>query len=488
MPAEFARRHSPRRRTAVIGVLLWIATLGFFAWPSAGQAAEPSLAGPWQGTLKAGAVELRVVFRIVAADDGTLKATMDSPDQGAKGIPIDSATREGNKLTLVARRIAGRYDGTLSDDGQRIAGTWQQAGQSFPLDLARLEKEPDLSRPQEPKKPYPYDEQELTFENAADGVTLAGTLTRPKGVPPAAAVILISGSGAQDRDETVLGHRPFLILADYLTRRGIAVLRVDDRGVGGSTGSVTQSTSADLAGDVLAGVEALKQQPGINPRRIGLIGHSEGAMIAALAAARSPDVAFVVMLAGTGVPGDQIVLHQGELIARAQKAGEARIAAAKVLQRQLFDIIQREPDDAKAVQQIRAITVESDAYRAAPDEKSKEAIESQINAQAKVMLSPWFRFFLTFDPATALREVHCPVLALTGEKDLQAAPKQNLPPIAAALEQAGNRDVTIRELPGLNHLFQHCQTGSPVEYGKIDETFAPEALGQIADWILERAK
>ena len=278
------------------------------------------------------------------------------------------------------------------------------------------------------------------------------------------------------------------MLADFRTRRGIAVLRADDRGVGGSTGSTNDSTTADLSGDALAGVEFLKSRKEIDPRRIGLLGHSEGGLIAPLAATRSADVAFIVLLAGTGVTGDQIILHQGERIARVQKADEKRIAAAKALQREIFEIVKREPDAAKAEQRILAAVTASEAFATAPTPETKAAVQSQVAQQAKVMMTPWFRFFLSYDPAVALRKVHCPVLAICGEKDLQVDPKQNLPPIAAALEQAGNRDVTILELPGLNHLFQHCQTGSPVEYGKIDETFSPEALELIADWIVKRTK
>jgi pimeloyl-ACP methyl ester carboxylesterase len=475
-------RHILPASAAVFLVLTLLA-----GWTAAATA-EQAIAGSWQGALKTGGIELRIVFHFAKSADGQLTATMDSPDQGAKDIKIDSVTRDGDRLTLESRIVQGRFEGTLTADGGRLKGQWKQSGLSLPLELVRLEKKPDYRRPQDPVKPYPYREEEVTFENAAAGVKLSGTLSLPKSERPAPAVILLTGSGAQDRDESILGHRPFLVLADHLTRRGIAVLRVDDRGVGGSTGSVSNSTTEDLAGDALAGVALLKRRKEINSRRIGLLGHSEGALVAPLAAARSPEVAFVVLLAGTGVSGDQIVLHQGELIARAEKADEKKIAATRVLQQQLFDIMKREPDNTKAEELLRRAVAESAALADSATAGDKAALESQIAAQTKVMLTPWFRYFISYDPAVALRKVRCPVLVLNGEKDLQVDPKQNLPPIAAALQEAGNRDVTIRELPGLNHLFQHCRTGSPTEYGKIEETMAPEVLELIAAWILERAK
>jgi pimeloyl-ACP methyl ester carboxylesterase len=301
-------------------------------------------------------------------------------------------------------------------------------------------------------------------------------------------VLLISGSGGQDRDESILGHKPFLILADYLTRRGIAVLRVDDRGVGGTSGDASKATTADFTDDVLAGVAYLKSRKDIDPRRIGLIGHSEGALIAPLAATRSPDVAFIVLLAAAGVPGDEIIMRQGELIARAQKADEAKIAESQKLQRQLLEILKNEPDAEKAKARLREAFANSSALAAAGTPAAREALEKQIAAQVDVMLTPWFRYYVAYDPAPTLRKVRCPVLALNGDKDLQVDSKQNIPPITQALAASNNGDSTIMELQGLNHLFQHCTTGSPVEYGRISETFAPKALDLIGNWIVSRTQ
>jgi hypothetical protein len=476
------------RRLLAFFALATLAAVAIVVGASASCAAETEIAGHWQGHLKSGVLSLRIVFNIAKSPQGQLTATVDSPDQGAKGLPMEAVSREGNLLKLEGHHIGGVYEGTISDDGQKIEGEWRQSGQVLPLNLVRLEKEPDYRRPQEPDKPYPYDEQEITLENAAAGVKLAGTLTLPKSATPVPAVVLLTGSGAQDRNESIVGHKPFLVLADYLTRRGIAVLRLDDRGVGGSTGSTGNSTTADLADDALAAVAYLENVKQINPRQIGLVGHSEGGMIAALAASRASDVAFIVMLAGTGVPGEQIILRQGAIIARAQKADEKLIASAQELQKKLFAIAKRDTNLEEAKQEIIVLMRNSDSYRAATTPEAQRAVETQLASQAQMMFTPWFRGFLTYDPALALAKVHCPVLALTGEKDMQVDPKQNMPPIAAALKQAGNRDVTIRELPGLNHLFQHCETGSPIEYAKISETFSPDAMETIADWILERTK
>lgn len=474
------------RIPAVILAALWLAGAQIRADEDAPKADAQSLVGVWQGTLKVSAVELRLLFRFAKDGETGIKASMDSIDQGAKGIPADTVSVDKGIVKVEIKRIKGVYEGTLSKDGATIQGTWKQGGPAFPLDLKRLDKEPDFSRPQEPKKPYPYLEEEVTYENAAAKIKLAGTLTLPKSDQPVPAVLLITGSGAQDRDESLLGHKPFLVLADYLTRRGIAVLRVDDRGVGGSTGEVSSSTTDDFAGDVLAGVAYLKARKEINPRQIGLAGHSEGGLVAPLAASRSGDVAFIVMLAGTGVTGEEILYLQGAQIAKAQGASAIALAVTRGSQEKMFKIIREEKEVTKMEEELKKVVAEQIAAAAAATPDAKAALEAQAGAQVKSILSPWFRFFLTYDPVPALRNVRCPVLAINGEKDLQVDPKQNLPPIEKALKEAGNANYTIKEFPGLNHLFQHCQTGSPSEYGKIEETMSPEVLELVGNWIVER--
>jgi dipeptidyl aminopeptidase/acylaminoacyl peptidase len=336
------------------------------------------------------------------------------------------------------------------------------------------------NRPQEPKKPYPYDEEEVGYENKRDGVKLAGTLTLPRGKGPIPAALLITGTGPQDRNESVSGHKPFLVLADYLTRQGIAVLRVDDRGVGGSTGSLADSTAENFAADVMAGIAFLKSRKEINPKQVGLIGHSEGGSIAPMVAAQNDDVAFIVLMAGTGLTGEETLYLQGALILKAGGASAEQLAKQRATQESMFKILKEEKDPATTEKRLH-----EELSRNLTEEDKKKA-EQAIMANIKRVNTPWFRHFLTFDPRPALQKVKCPVLALNGENDLQVPANENLREIGAALKAGGNKDVTVVRLPKLNHLFQTSETGSPNEYAKIEETIAPVALKTIGDWILKQ--
>lgn len=330
-------------------------------------------------------------------------------------------------------------------------------------------------RPQVPVKPYPYREEEVVYENPLAAVKLAATLTIPSGQGPFSAVVLITGSGPQDRDESMAGHRPFLILSDYLTRRGIAVLRADDRSTGKSIGNFQTATTADFAADAEGAVAYLKARSEADPRRIGLIGHSEGGIIAPMLAARDPSVAFIVMMAAPGVPGDEIVESQTLLMAQANGA-PLRVAQRQAAQQREIDaIIKAGGDEAVIEKNLRKRASEGDL---------DPIIEGRIN----IMNSPWFRYSLKYDPASALRRVKCPVLAINGEKDLQVSSKQNLPAIRRALDESGNQDFEVDELPGLNHLFQTAETGAPREYVEIEETMSPLALEKIASWISKLPK
>lgn len=440
----------------------------------------------WEGALKVAAVELRLIFHLYKQKDGSYVGTMDSPDQGAKGIPLDDVKFKDDSLRLELKSAKIVYEGKRDKDGKEIVGQFKQAGQTFPLTLKRIAKVKEARRPQTPRKPYPYEEIEVAYENKKGGIKLAGALTVPRGQGPFPAALLITGSGAQDRDETIMGHKPFLVLADYLTRRGIAVLRVDDRGVGGSTGKVRDSTSADFAADVLAGVDFLKTRKEINPSQIGLIGHSEGGIIAPLVASQSRDIAFIVLLAGTGVPGDEILYSQAAAILKVAGAGADQLTGTKELQQRMFALVRQEKDAGILEKKIRSALKEFTA-KAGKSEK-QELAESLplLEGQVQMVISPWFRHFLDYDPRPALRKVTCPVLALNGAKDVQVEPHLNLPAIEAALKAGGNKDFTITELPNLNHLFQTCKTGATSEYNAIEETIAPVALETIGTWILKR--
>jgi hypothetical protein len=448
-----------------------------------GDAKSPSLEGAWLGTLKVSAVELRIVFHFSVKPDGSLSGTLDSPDQGAAGIALTRIAVEKERVTVEVSTIGGRYEGTLNPDGSEMSGKWMQGGAALDLVMKRVKEVPKVVRPQEPKKPYPYLDEEVTYQNTKAGFTLAGTLTMPRTGAPFPAVILITGSGPQDRDEALFGHRPFLVLADYLTRRGIAVLRVDDRGVGGSKGDFANATTEDFAQDVLAGVAYLKTRKEIDPKRIGLIGHSEGGIIAPMVATQSGDVAFIVLMAGTGVPGDVIVEKQVANLLQAQGADQATIERVTRNQKRLCEAVKSEPDPNVAKEKARQIIKESLATLDEQQKKALQQSEAVLEAQVQSVTSKWFRFFILHDPKTVLRKVQCPVLALNGSLDKQVLPQDNLPAIEQALREGGNTHFTIKELPGLNHLFQTAKTGNGDEYARIEETMAPLALDTMAAWI-----
>lgn len=462
------------------------------------QAIPANAAGNWLGTLRVSpAVRLRIVFRIMKAKSGALTAKMASPDQGADDIPVDGVTFKNGMLRLEVKTLRGSYAGKLSKNGASLAGTWTQLGNSFPLDMERVARIEARNRPQEPKKPTPYDDEIVSYGNGAAGIGLAGTLTKPRGAGPFPAVLLITGSGPQNRDEEMLGHKPFLVIADALTRRGIAVLRVDDRGVGGSTGDFSKATTQDFAGDALAGVAFLKSRPDIDGAKIGLIGHSEGGLIAPMAAMRSPDVAFIVLLAGPGIVGEQILTLQSALIGKAMGATDAAVAQNRALQERAFALLKTETDAAALRKALRALFEEKPAAAAAsvPDARlaakpvpKSGAPNPAVEAQITMMTTPWFRYFLTYDPRPALTQVRCSVLAVIGDKDLQVPARENAPAIEAALRAGRNMDWAVEVLPGLNHLFQTAKTGSPTEYALIEETVAPAALQRIGDWIEERVR
>lgn len=442
------------------------------------------ITGSWYGALDLNGTKLRITFHIEKGDAG-YSSKMDSPDQNAFGIPVDSTLFATPTLTLKMKALMAEYTGKL--EGETLKGTFRQMGMNMPLDLKRtpLEKAA-VVRPQEPKAPYPYKVEDVKFRNEKDQITLAGTLTLPEGNGPFAAVVMISGSGAQNRDEEIMGHKPFWIIADHLTRAGIAVLRFDDRGTAESEGNHAQATSADFATDALAAVTYLKTRKEIEPKYIGLAGHSEGGVIAPMAAVRSDDVKFIVLLAGTGIPGDELLMLQAELISRASGMSDENVKQAMAFNRRLYDVVRSDASNDEKLASARSILEEAidHSFKAGtlPPETPREQF---INAQAMQLLSPWMQYFIRHDPAPVLEKVKVPVLALNGEKDLQVPPKENLSAIKAALERGGNKQFTIVELPSLNHLFQECETGLPAEYGMIEQTFAPAALDQMVQWILK---
>jgi pimeloyl-ACP methyl ester carboxylesterase len=441
--------------------------------------------GQWNGILKVQGTQLRVVFHIDKAESG-YSATMDSPDQNAKGIPVSSATFENSTLKLVATALRMEYEGILKPEGI-IEGTFKQAGLSVPLNLSKeMVEKKEIIRPQNPQKPYPYYEEDVTFTNAGAGITLAGTLTLPKkeGVFP--AVVLITGSGAQNRNEELMGHKPFLVIADFLTRNGIAVLRFDDRGTALSQGNFRSATTNDFATDVKAAVDYLLTRKEINKKKVGLIGHSEGGIIAPLVANSSKDVAFIVLLAGVGIPGDQLLLLQQKLIGKVLGMSDPDLQKSEKINRAVFELVKK-MDSINQLQTALTILLKQE-MKDNPDKPQDMSEDDFIQIQINRIVNPWMLNFIKYDPAPALAKVKCPVLALNGSKDLQVPPTENLEAIKSALAKGGNKNITAIELPGLNHLFQECKTGAPTEYATIEQTVSPVALDTLLAWIKKQAK
>ncbi|MGZ9113570.1 MAG: alpha/beta hydrolase family protein [Brevundimonas sp.] len=432
--------------------------------------AAPRLAGQWDGVLSVGGQNLRIVLRVDAAG----AAVVDSPDQGVNGIPAVGPTLESGVVRFSVPAVRGAFEGALSEDGRTMTGVLTQGAAAMPLVLMRTADTATVAgpaRPQTPVAPFPYRSEDVTFPNASAGIALAGTLTLPAGDGPFPAAILITGSGAQDRDETVFNHKPFLIWADALARAGVAVLRYDDRGVGGSGGGTPHDTIADFATDAAAALAWLRTRPEIDTGRIGLIGHSEGGVIAPLVAQGGGQPAWIVLLAGPSVPGGDILVEQQRRLATAGGLSPAQIESGNAIQRALMDAIARNKDDPAAAERETVAILTASGI---PEVQAREAV--------RPIVSPWYRWFVAHDPAAALAAVHVPVLAIYGGKDLQVPADQSAPVLARVLPTA---DIVV--FPELNHLLQTAGTGAPSEYGTIEETVDPEALDTVIDWVTVRA-
>jgi len=438
-----------------------------------------SAEGVWQGALEGNGMRLRLQLHVSHDDQKQLVAALDSPDQGVSGLPAIHVSQKGAGFHFEIPVVSGVYDGTLNAAKTAISGSWTQNSVEQKLDFQRSDQLLELVRPQNPVKPYPYKEEEITFPNGKAKISLAGTLTLPRGQGPFPAAVLLSGSGPHDRDESIVGHRPFLVLADHLTRKGVAVLRFDKRGIGKSTGDYANATTEDFVADAEAALVYLKTRKEIDPKKTGLIGHREGGLIAPMVATPSQTVAWIVLLAGPGLKGEDVLLLQSELILRAAGVNDGEVARTLAFNKQTYALVRGEKDPAALEAKLNELVQSTSTGAALPP----AAVQSQV----RMLVSPWFRFFLDYDPVPTLQKTLCPVLALNGEKDLQVPPKQNLAKIEKALQDGGNKDFQTTELPGLNHLFQHSPTGSPTEYGGIQETMAPEALSAVSDWVLKHS-
>ncbi len=438
---------------------------------------QKNIYGYWVGKVDLPTAKFTTIFEIRKSVGNIDSVFLSIPEQGATDLPGALLGINEDSLIIFHGQLNRTFYGEFLNDST-IQGDWMKNKIGIPITLKKAAKKPELLRPQTPVPPFPYLVEEVEYTNPQSGLKLAGTLTIPEGSKDCPAVVLISGSGAQDRDETIFEHKPFAVIADYFARNGIATLRVDDRGVGGSEGNIAQSTSEDFAGDALAGVEFLKSKKEIDPQKIGLIGHSEGGLIAPIAAVESNDVAFIIMMAGPGMVGEQILYEQNDLALEAAGMPEYAIQQNRLVQKNIFDVVKNEPDSAEAVEQLR-IKLSQGMY-AGMNEQMQKAIDDKIAG----VTSPWFRYFLTYDPKPTLAKVKCPVLAINGSKDVQV-PVSNLKAIYDAVQSGGNSLVDTLSFKNHNHLFQQCESGAVGEYSQIEETIDPVVLETMKDWILK---
>lgn len=445
-----------------------------------------SITGTWYGLLTIPSGQVHIVYHITQTAD-TYAATMDSPDQGAKGLPMENVTFSGNKITISSVKIGISYTGTFLPDSNKITGTFSQGAFNTPLDLSSVMKKAVIlnPRPQDPKD-FPYKQEDVKFTNAKGGDVLAGTLTMPADGKAKRLVILITGSGPQNRNEELapFNHRPFLVWSDWLTRQGIAVLRYDDRGIAESTGDFKAATSADFADDAEAAINYVLSRPDLQKLDIGLLGHSEGGMIAPIVASRNNNVKFIVMLAGPGVPITELMTQQDADQARLVGAPDSVIARSRQTNGVIFAAMDRYynlPADQMKIKMDSVLRKEYGSYpKGALEGKTADVLVSETIPQ---LTSPWFRYFIHFNPADYLVKVKCPVLALDGTVDSQVKCESNLQGIKQALDKGGNKHYEVVPMPGLNHLFQKAITGAVTEYGTITETVDPTALEKVSNWI-----
>ena len=442
-----------------------------------GSTAKPisKVEGTWQGAIETGNMRMRLQLHLNHDDKGALIASVDSLDQGIQGIPASKVTERAGEVRFELSAFGAEYFGTLSATKNEIAGHWSQNGNEEKLDFKRSDQILELRRPQNPLKPYPYKEEEISFATSDGKATLAGTLTLPPGAGPFPGAILLGGAGPVDRDETVAGHKPFLVLADSLTRTGIAILRYDKRGIAQSKGDYAEATMQDFAQDAQAALAYMKSRKEVDAKRLGIIGHSEGGILASLVATRSQDMRWLVLLATPATTGENTLLRQSELIARAGGLPEEQIAHSLEFDRQAYAAVREEKTSAALEKKLDTLVQQSGLGGA----MSPAALQAQI----RFMTSPWFRQFLDYDPGPVLEKLRCPVLALSGDRDLQVDSTDNVPLLRKASEASENKDFTVVEVAGVNHLFQTAKSGSPALYGAIEETMAPQVLTAVASWV-----
>ena len=429
--------------------------------------------GPWQGELDIQGMKLPLILH-VNKDGENLKSTLDSPKQGAKDLPVSKTEFVNNELKFEATNLGVSYKGTLKDG--KIEGTFSQGGMQLPLTFVKStgENKTVFNRPQTPKELFDYKTEEVTFVNPIDKNTLAGTISIPKNFKNSDKIlVMITGSGKQNRDEELFGHKPFAVIADDFAKKGIATLRLDDRGIGGSSKGKDDDTSANYATDISTAVDFLVKK---GYKNIGLIGHSEGGMIAPIVSTTNKNVKFLVLMAGPGTQLDELLLKQNESAGKLAGMSDKDLAEAKIGNQKIYTFIKNYTGN----------NYETDLKNFMTENFKGKMTDAEINQTVNQTKKNWFRYFIKFNPDHYLSKIKIPVLALNGSKDFQVPAKDNLAAIKKSLTKAGNKNFEIAEMEGLNHLFQECKTGAFSEYADIEQTISPKVLEKMSSWILKR--
>ena len=436
--------------------------------------------GLWTGTIAAGGIEMQIDFEIKEAER---KVLMSVPIQNLENIESTTLLISGDTITIMYTSFRARYDAIYDQKSEEFIGEWNQ-GRAIALNLKRTDAKTEFKRPQTPEEPFPYDIQDVSIENDNTGVTLAGTLTTPKGDGPFPLAILVSGSGRQNRNSNILGHKPFLVIADYLTRAGIAVLRYDDRGVDKSTGNHGESTSADFANDANFVFQYAKTLDKIDKSKIGIIGHSEGGMIAPIVASQNQDLGFIVSLAGPGVPISDLMTNQNVMVLEKSGMSPEGLETTKQNLPLIYSIVNQDKEPKQLFDSL--INAVHGFYDKLSEEDQKLLAPTKASyymSLAQSFFSPWFRYFLAYDPTESWQKTKCPVLALNGSEDIQIDAKANTKAIMTNLAISGNNKAQIKIIDGLNHLFQPCVKCDLAEYATIEITFDESVLAMIRDFI-----
>ena len=462
-----------------------------------------NITGTWQGTLDVQGNQIPLVFHIKKDSTNKWIAAFDSPSQHAFNLPCSEVILKDDSIILMMAIINGKYAGQLNKDKTQITGSWFQGAGTLPLTVKKTSETATVKeqkRPQTPRPPFPYHSNDVVYTNADQSIQYGGTLTYPKTdslknsakINSYPAVILITGSSQQDRDETLFDHKPFAVIADYLTRRGFVVLRVDDRGIGKTTGIFSEATTMDFAKDLEAGLDFLEKQPMVNKNKIGLIGHSEGGMIAPIVADERKEIKFIILLAGPGIPIIDLMQQQMEAVSISNGASIVDARANGQLMRIVWDEAAKNEDSATTIRYIR-IKIDSwsktldTAMLAKFKSQDTAAINNQITQALTALNSRWYRYFISFNPQPYLEKLDCKVLALNGSKDVQVIAASNLKGIKQSLQKSKSPKYDVIEIPGLNHLFQSCIRCNPSEYNDLEESFSPVALEMMGNWLQKNA-